>query len=147
MYSSAYLPDLQDSIGWFVGRCYYSDAPNSPVAAILSAVQTRGESHGPITQPRELIKLSTIVHYGIRPDAWDDWDAVADEYEEGVQSVINRDMAKSSVVEERDGALWNYTTDGSYVAENFVRKKDNFYLLRAFDESHFANCYFFKKVK
>jgi hypothetical protein len=79
---------LEELGGWFSGRCYFADAPSTPVASLL-AMEERADltKHGPAFAGAENRKLIPLVDRLARPDRFD-------RYEPRDRDVVSRVLAR-----------------------------------------------------
>src|SRR5262245_44214255 len=91
LYKSGTVPDKTRLSGWYAGRCYNSDKPNSAYAGLLSAdVIEVSSDGGPLFPPTKSLVYSVIVSYGWPPNVFEN---LTDDIRSQVTSVIQSEAS------------------------------------------------------
>lgn len=140
------LPEARELVGWWSGRCFYSENPSVARSGLL--VAQFNSSDGPLFEPDDLI-MKWLVSRGA-PNSADYFDEITTDKRSSIESLNSSNLG--GVVEIQRGSLMTYDTERYTVK---TRKYQDFWISKhqlTQDESElkagdtFVACYFFKKV-
>lgn len=154
-FSKGSIPSAKEVQGWFSGRCYYSDKPNTAVGSLFGADSFQSNVGGPIfEEPIDQFYIAVFHTRSntsglLRPDLFDDLNLVDLPRSSGWYTQLRQN---NMIAKKRMGA-WTATNDSNPLLR--IRKFQNYIMLQGQatkDQGSYkagqvmANCYFFIKL-
>ncbi|MDG0818071.1 hypothetical protein [Bdellovibrio svalbardensis] len=150
------IPSAKEVQGWFSGRCYTSDKPDTPVGSLFGATSFPLNVEGPIFEQPNHFNVgvfhtinSTSVSGLVNPELFDGLDLSGLHRDSGWYTQLQQN---NMIATKRMGA-WTATNDSSLLLR--IRKFQNYIMLQGQatkDQGSYkagqviANCYFFIKL-